>query len=145
MDMSALIGKCKYDEVARCVQQMCDNIKSSARMDESYDIAGVKMEELEFNLMNNRELCERVKAGEVTPEALVQMRPWEMAPEVWHNIIARRENTENRKKNMATTDRYFCHSCKNRKCTTWELQTRSADEPMTLFIACLVCGKQWKQ
>ena len=38
--------------------------------------------------------------------------------------------------------------CRNKKCgslRTWsyQLQTRSADEPMTNFITCSECGKRW--
>ena len=36
-------------------------------------------------------------------------------------------------------------NCRARKAIYTEVQTRSADEPMTLFITCLVCGKRWKQ
>ena len=39
--------------------------------------------------------------------------------------------------------------CPNRKCreykaTYYQMQTRSADEPMTTFLTCLKCNKKWK-
>lgn len=37
-----------------------------------------------------------------------------------------------------------CHSCRQYKVTYYEMQTRSADEPMTCFCTCLNCGKKWK-
>lgn len=37
-----------------------------------------------------------------------------------------------------------CHSCKQYKVSYYEMQTRSADEPMTCFCTCLNCGKKWK-
>ena len=43
-----------------------------------------------------------------------------------------------------TTDMYQCSKCKNRKCTVSMAQTRSADEPMTIFVTCQVCGKTFK-
>jgi len=45
---------------------------------------------------------------------------------------------------MAATDQFKCYKCKKRKCTYYEMQTRSADEPMTTFVTCLSCGNRWK-
>ena len=42
------------------------------------------------------------------------------------------------------TDQYQCGRCHKRLCTYYQLQTRSADEPMTTFVTCLNCGKRWK-
>lgn len=39
----------------------------------------------------------------------------------------------------------YCSRCKKKsKCTYYQLQTRSADEPMTTFVTCLECDKQWR-
>ena len=45
----------------------------------------------------------------------------------------------------ANTDFYKCGRCKQRKCSYYEMQTRSADEPMTQFITCLKCDNRLKQ
>ena len=38
-----------------------------------------------------------------------------------------------------------CSSCKKKtRCDFYQLQTRSADEPMTTFVTCLECDKKWK-
>jgi DNA-directed RNA polymerase subunit M/transcription elongation factor TFIIS len=37
-----------------------------------------------------------------------------------------------------------CHACKSYTVQTVQLQTRSADEPMTVFCNCTTCGKRWK-
>lgn len=39
---------------------------------------------------------------------------------------------------------FKCYKCKSNKCTFYALQTRSSDEPMTLFVTCLTCGNNWK-
>ena len=44
----------------------------------------------------------------------------------------------------AMTERYKCRKCGSRKCSYYELQTRSADEPMTQFFTCLDCKNRWK-
>ncbi|KAI6698696.1 hypothetical protein NL676_018815 [Syzygium grande] len=36
----------------------------------------------------------------------------------------------------ATTDQFKCGRCGQRKTTYYQLQTRSADEPMTTFVTC---------
>lgn len=43
-----------------------------------------------------------------------------------------------------TTDLLKCGKCNKRNCTYNQLQTRSADEPMTTFVLCNECGNRWK-
>ena len=45
---------------------------------------------------------------------------------------------------QASTDAFQCGKCKQRKCTYFQLQTRSADEPMTTFVQCVNCGNRWR-
>lgn len=45
---------------------------------------------------------------------------------------------------MATTDQFKCGKCKQRKTQYYQMQTRSADEPMTTFVTCTNCGNRWK-
>ena len=44
----------------------------------------------------------------------------------------------------AATDTFTCRKCKGKNCTYYLQQTRSADEPMTIFVQCLDCGTRWK-
>ena len=53
---------------------------------------------------------------------------------------AKKKHTEDNKIGIFT-----CGKCKSQNTTYYEMQTRSADEPMTAFITCLKCGKRWKQ
>ena len=39
---------------------------------------------------------------------------------------------------------FQCRKCNSRKTTYYSLQTRSADEPMTNFITCIICKHRWK-
>uniref|UniRef100_A0A3P8TMY4 Transcription elongation factor A (SII), 3 n=1 Tax=Amphiprion percula TaxID=161767 RepID=A0A3P8TMY4_AMPPE len=43
-----------------------------------------------------------------------------------------------------TTDLLQCSKCKKKNCTYNQVQTRSADEPMTTFVLCNECGNRWK-
>lgn len=38
-----------------------------------------------------------------------------------------------------------CGKCKARTVSVIQVQTRSADEPMTCFCTCRACGNKWKQ
>jgi DNA-directed RNA polymerase subunit M/transcription elongation factor TFIIS len=39
---------------------------------------------------------------------------------------------------------FKCGKCKSKKTTYYQLQTRSADEPMTTYVTCMCCGNRWK-
>ncbi|KAF9580045.1 RNA polymerase II elongation factor [Lunasporangiospora selenospora] len=45
---------------------------------------------------------------------------------------------------QAETDMFRCGKCKGRKTRYYQMQTRSADEPMTTFVTCINCGNRWK-
>ena len=69
-----------------------------------------------------------------------------MNSSIWKEVIDKKKLEDKLKyepKPIATTDMFKCGKCKKRKCTYYQLQTRSADEPMTTFVRCVECGNQW--
>ncbi|CAM8955416.1 unnamed protein product [Rhodiola kirilowii] len=44
----------------------------------------------------------------------------------------------------STTDQFKCAKCGQRTTTYYQMQTRSADEPMTTFVTCVNCNNHWK-
>jgi DNA-directed RNA polymerase subunit M/transcription elongation factor TFIIS len=85
---------------------------------------------------------------EITLEEIVKKNNYELFPEHWQNLIdqqAKREQIQLEGDRSRATDRFQCNRCGKKETTYYELQTRSADEPMTIFINCLNCGKRWTQ
>ena len=79
---------------------------------------------------------------------IASMSYQELFPEHWKQLLDekfKREKVMYKEKEEAMTDQFKCGRCKSRKCTYYELQTRSADEGMTTFITCINCGNRWKQ
>ena len=71
----------------------------------------------------------------------------EMKPSRWKELIDQKIKRDENKYNtciQASTDMFTCRKCKSKRCTYYELQTRSADEPATIFVTCLDCGKNMK-
>jgi len=52
--------------------------------------------------------------------------------------------TKNKHKEVEICGIFECGRCKSYKTTYFQLQTRSADEPMTTFVTCVNCNKKWK-
>ncbi len=103
-------------------------------------------------VLENADLVARMVAGYhqrdrgahavVFPHEIAFMSPAELFPEKWSQCIQEDASPENEPTN--TTDQYLCYRCNNRKCVYSQRQTRSADEPMTIFIKCTVCGNRWR-
>jgi DNA-directed RNA polymerase subunit M/transcription elongation factor TFIIS len=96
--------------------------------------------------VKNTHVWERFNNSEVTLEQIVNQNYYELCPENWQVMVdrrAKRERIQLEGDFSRATDKWLCNGCKMRKCTYYELQTRSADEPMTIFIQCLNCGKRW--
>lgn len=101
-----------------------------------------------WNLETNLELRQMIHSGEITAEILSKMTHQEFQPEQWKEMIERkmmRDASKFSDNTQASTDMFTCRKCKSKRCTYYEMQTRSADEPATVFITCLNCGKNWRQ
>jgi DNA-directed RNA polymerase subunit M/transcription elongation factor TFIIS len=98
--------------------------------------------------VNNTELFQRFKEGSISIDDIASMDPYQLFEGRWKDSFVQQQVREKRQlegnKAMAT-DRFLCSRCWKRECTYYEMQTRSADEPMTIFITCLNCGKHWRQ
>ena len=65
-------------------------------------------------------------------------------PGVWDTKDMKKEYNSNVLKDPNYKGIFRCRRCKSYKTTYYEMQTRSADEPMTVFITCHNCGSRWK-
>jgi DNA-directed RNA polymerase subunit M/transcription elongation factor TFIIS len=98
--------------------------------------------------IQNKNLFKRVEDGELSLEEIAGFGHTDLYPEIWKDSLIRQFEREKRQlegNRAMATDQFLCKGCKKRECTYYELQTRSADEPMTIFIQCLNCGKRWRQ
>ena len=92
-------------------------------------------------------VLQKIKNYELKPEKVAFMTHQELSPEIWKDSIAKkiiRDQNKFEVKLEATTESYTCRKCGNNKCSHYMLQTRSADEPMTVYVTCLTCDKKWK-
>jgi len=97
--------------------------------------------------IKNKRLFKRLIDKEFNGNDLANMEHQRMFPEVWKEILDNKNKRDRYlyeiNKEMAT-DTYTCGRCHKNECTYYQLQTRSADEPMTTFVTCLNCGKRWR-
>ncbi|KAM7379529.1 hypothetical protein PAMP_005075 [Pampus punctatissimus] len=99
--------------------------------------------------MKNPNLRRTVLCGSVTPERMAKMTAEEMASDELKEMRKNLTKEAVRDHQMATTggtqtDLFTCGKCKGKCCTYTQVQTRSADEPMTTFVFCNGCGNRWK-
>lgn len=97
--------------------------------------------------VRNERLLQRVRDREFAPHQVAWMNPVNVHPERWRHEVEmkmRRDEYISNAKPMAMTDQFRCSKCRKRECSFMELQTRSCDEPATLFIQCLSCGHKWR-
>lgn len=95
--------------------------------------------------VGNTRLVTRLREGEFRPHELAGMKPENVFPEVWKKYLDMKLMRDQfSEKPEAMTDQFRCGRCKKRECVYQELQLRSSDEPMSLFITCLNCGHRWR-
>lgn len=102
-----------------------------------------------LNLKQNKSLKEQLLTGTLTPSRFVEMTAAEMASADLKEADAASQakalrDTQAAQDTEAETDQFKCGRCGKRRCKYYQLQTRSADEPMTTFVTCVNCGNRWK-
>lgn len=94
--------------------------------------------------LKNKTLLTNVLSGVINPSHVAFLSPSQLFPEKWAHIVKKKEYREWRENNIAYSDAYKCSKCGERKSKISLAQTRGADEPMTIFVSCLVCYNTFK-
>eukprot|EP00639_Heterosigma_akashiwo_P037216 CAMPEP_0194708326 /NCGR_PEP_ID=MMETSP0296-20130528/1256_1 /TAXON_ID=39354 /ORGANISM="Heterosigma akashiwo, Strain CCMP2393" /LENGTH=362 /DNA_ID=CAMNT_0039605055 /DNA_START=283 /DNA_END=1372 /DNA_ORIENTATION=- len=122
---------------------------------------GVKIRQINFNIKKNKELRDRIVNGEIAPANLVKMDAddFKTDAELEEKKRIQQQKLEESRMDWAQANNdklnamcgitkdeglFTCARCKSKRTTHNQKQTRSSDEPMTVFAVCLDCGHRWK-
>jgi DNA-directed RNA polymerase subunit M/transcription elongation factor TFIIS len=99
--------------------------------------------------VDNKSLLNRLldPADPLLPHDVPFMHASDSFPDRWVEVMHRSQKRDRyiiEKKPIATTDIFRCARCKGRECSYTELQTRSCDEPASIFVTCHGCGNRWR-
>ena len=98
--------------------------------------------------LKNKELLKNLNNGDIKSKDIAKLENHELFPSYWKKKIDEKMERDKllfEMKPESMTDVFKCHKCKKRECSYYEVQTRSADEPMTVFVTCLNCKNRWRQ
>lgn len=98
-----------------------------------------KIDDLITNIKYNPNIIADITSGQVKPRMVAFLSPQQLFPDKWSDLLAKKRIKEEKENNLPTVDTYVCRKCGQRKCTLRSLQTRSIDEPMTIFVTCCNC------
>jgi transcription elongation factor S-II len=101
------------------------------------------------SIINNLkgEILHQINNEIIKPHVIAFMTHQELCPNKWSELIEakmKRDKNKFETNIAAATDTFTCRKCKANQCTYYQMQTRSADEPMTTFVTCIPCGNRWK-
>ena len=141
--------KSKTKELIKNVVQIEEKIFEKYKGDSPYSN---RVLEILHNIKENEEFRTKIVNGDIKSEELASMDVIKMiTKEKQDQIVETKKNKVNsfqsdwdKKHRKVTNGVYKCRKCGGSKTTQQEMQTRSADEPMTVFITCVECGNGWK-
>jgi DNA-directed RNA polymerase subunit M/transcription elongation factor TFIIS len=127
----------------RCIERSWDN----PRFVSVYKTNYIKVySNLKLN-KNGEKVLNKIRHGIWEPDKIVSMDLQTLYPELYEEIVLKNKKLMDRyaEENKAQGSTIFrCSKCKQNNCTYYQMQTRSADEPMTTFVTCLNCHNRWK-
>lgn len=103
-----------------------------------------------IRLMNDPmcSLKSRVLSGQVQAKDVGKLGPIELFPGGPYDVTQQELIIEDERRRAAANNvpegLFECRKCKSKKTRYYQMQTRSADEPMTTFVTCLQCNTRWK-
>ncbi|KAM9785928.1 transcription elongation factor A protein 2 [Neosynchiropus ocellatus] len=97
----------------------------------------------------NPDLRRNVLCGNISAQRIASMTAEEMASAELKQIREALTKESIREHQLSKvggteTDMFVCGKCHGKNCSYTQVQTRSADEPMTTFVVCNGCGDRWK-
>ena len=99
-----------------------------------------------YNLKNT-DMIERINNKELKSADIGYMSHQEMDIERWREMIEQKKKRDKSKTQLSFNieeGEFICRKCGSNKTTYYQMQTRSADEPMTTFVQCTQCPARWK-
>lgn len=98
-----------------------------------------KSEELRNKILNSSLKCKNI--ADLSPAGLWEDGPYEKTSQARMALSMKKEYISKEEK----VEGFFeCRRCKKKNTSYYQLQTRSADEPMTTFVSCFNCNINWK-
>jgi len=150
-DVIKQITKVISDKLAKDVENSIFNFsKEYAEINDTpyliQSIYDTKSEEIICQLLNKESdyLIKLIKEKKIDATKIAFMKPEELNPEKYENIIKKREMEEYKKNNTSGSTVFTCVKCKKARCQVTQKQTRAGDEPPTTFVSCLECGHTFK-
>ena len=95
-------------------------------------------------------LKDLIKDNKINPKKVAECTPDELSPSGLYSQMMQKLKLRDLKREEARRQEenyngiLKCGKCKSLKTSYFQLQTRSADEPMTTFVTCKGCGHRWK-
>ena len=133
------------------VYERCSDIGVTPTFENSSFVAMYKCTALSIlnNFKRNPTLAEMYTSGRLNKDIMIY-KPHELEPDgLKSSCMKRQEDKEIMREEIKKRDDDYegvfkCGKCKSLKTDYFQLQTRSADEPMTTYVTCRDCGARWK-
>jgi transcription elongation factor S-II len=97
--------------------------------------------------LKNAGIKQNIIENELNASEIAFMTPQELNPVKWKHMVNKKKRKDKNQCEAnfeAACEDFTCFKCGKNKTTYTQAQTRSADEPMTTFVSCLVCSNKWK-
>jgi len=143
-------------DLEKCIVRHSEKRMTSRGLEAAWDnhrftnIYKHKYMSIQTALKNNDVLKKKFLDHRISVLEIIDMGPEKLSPDgAYAKEMEERIHKEMRKeylkKEIKNQPGFFvCGRCKSNKTTYYQMQTRSADEPMTVFVSCLNCERNWK-